>query len=200
MSWLYFGVHGTRTELLTQPRGAICCGSLPCRKHLLIYMATLIKLCESGVLDTIDPLEAGELPWRTLYATMDFLGWLDEALPSLGHNNLYSNLSPQEQVFAVFAEYVSGDHFSYDRRFKKLSCTPDHHVWEFKTDEVRVFGWVPAKDSFICCFGDSKDRIMAQNSYGKLIAKTAFVRNKMDLDEPKCLISWSYSDVISNKD
>ena len=163
-------------------------------------MATLLELCESHRLETIDPLEADELSWRTLYATLDFLKWLEESLPNLGHNNLLSSLTPQEQVFAVFAEYVVGDEFSSDRRFKKLNWTPSQHVWEFKTDEVRIFGWVPSKDRFICCFGDSKDSISLQNSYGKYIAQTAFVRNKMNLDEPKCLTSRSYTDVISNKD
>jgi hypothetical protein len=162
-------------------------------------MATLVELCELGVLEKIDPLERDELPWRRLFATMDFLSWLEDGLPGFGHNELYSDLSPQEQVFAVFAEYVSGDDFDSDRRFKKLNCSPDRYVWEFKTDEVRIFGWVPEKDSFVCCFGDSKDRIMLQNSYNKYIAQVTYVRNQMDLDEPKCLTGRSYSDVISNK-
>lgn len=187
-------------QLLTQSRGDSFRQCLPCRKRLLIYMATLLDLRESRVLDTIDPLEPGELPWRTLYGTMDFLRWLDEGLPNLGHNNLYSDLSPQEQLFAAFAEFVSGDSFSTDRRFKKLNCTPDQHVWEIKTDEVRVFGWIPMKDCFICCFGDSKDKIVARNSAGRYIAQTAFVRNQMNLDEPKYLTSRSYASVISNKD
>lgn len=163
-------------------------------------MATLIELCDAGVIDTIDPLEPGELAWRTLYGTMDFLRWLEDCLPEFDHNELYADLTPQEQVFAVFSEYVSGEPFSTDRRFKKLNWTPDHHVWEFKTDEVRIFGWVPHKDAFICGFGDSKDRIQVQNSYGRYINQTAFVRNQMQLDEPKCLMSRSYADVISTKD
>jgi hypothetical protein len=163
-------------------------------------MTTLLELCESGALDTIDPLEAGELPWRTLYGTTEFLEWLENALPILGHNELYSDLSPQEQVFAAFAEYVSGEEFIEDRRFKKLSWTPERFVWEIKSDEVRVFGWVPHKDAFICCYGDSKDRILVEDSYGRYIAKTVYVREKMDLDEPKLVSSGAIKDVISNKD
>ena len=99
-----------------------------------------------------------------------------------------------------FFEYVSGEDFSSDRRFKKLHCNPDNHVWEFKTEEVRVFGWVPNKDFFVCCYGDSKDKIKEFDSYGRYIAQTTFVRNNLNLNEPKCLISRSYSDVISNAD
>lgn len=163
-------------------------------------MATLLKLCESNVLEVIDPLEHDELPWRMLYGTNEFLNWLESALPTLGHNGLYSDLSPQEQVFVAFVEYVSGEEFVDDRRFKKLNCTPDHYVWEIKTDEVRIFGWAPCKDAFICCFGDSKDSIVTMNSYQKYIAQTLYVRNKIALDEPKFLASGVLSDVVSTKD
>ena len=163
-------------------------------------MATLIQLCESGALDKIDPLEADELPWRELYGTADFVGWLSDALPALGHNDLYSNLSPQEQVFAAFSEYVLGEEFLDDRRFKKLSVTPEQFVWEIKTEEVRIFGWVPRVDAFICCFGDSKDQIVLEDSYGRYIAQTVYVRNQLDLDEPKLIASGELADVISNAD
>lgn len=163
-------------------------------------MATLVELRDSEVIEIIDPLDDDELPWRTLYATKYFIHWLDNDLGELGHNALYDTLSPLEQVAAVFAEYASGDEFSTDKRFKKLSCNPDHHIWEFKTEEVRIFGWVPKKDTFICCYGDSKDRIELLQSYAKYIAQTAFVRKQMDLDEPKSLTSRNYSDVISTKD
>ncbi len=163
-------------------------------------MATLIELCESGELERINPLEEDEQPWRTLYATLNFIQWLDERLPEVEHNNLYSDLSPLEQVFAVFHEYVSGSEFLKDRRFKKLSFTPEQYVWEIKTDDIRIFGWVPKRDVFICCFGDSADEIKLFDRYSAYIAKTSFVRKNMNLDEPKCCKSKEYDDVISAKD
>jgi hypothetical protein len=163
-------------------------------------MTTLSELCDSGVLDTIDPLEPDELPWRTLYGTKDFIHWLDEGLPALEGNPLFAELTPVEQVFALFAEYVSGEDFFTDRRFKKLSSTPDRYVWEFKTEEVRIFGWVPHRDAFVCCYGESADKIKLEDSYGRYIAQTVFVREKLELDEPKFVKGRAYEDVISNKD
>ena len=162
-------------------------------------MATLVELRDSGVLVVIDPLEPDELPWRTLYGTDAFINWLDIVLPGLVHDPMYADVSPLEQVFALFAEYVSGDVFLNDRRFKKLRCTPDHYIWELKTEDVRIFGWAPEKDVFICCFGDSADQIKLQNGYGRYIALTAHARNELNLDEPKSVISEEPSDVISNK-
>ncbi|MCR9112381.1 MAG: hypothetical protein NXH84_03855 [Rhodobacteraceae bacterium] len=163
-------------------------------------MATLIQLSESGCIDTIDPLEEDELPWRTLYGTIAFLEWLENDLPNLDHDPMFASLSPLEQLFAAFAEYASGDMLLTDRRFKKLSCTPERFVWEIKTEDVRVFGWVPTKDTFLCCYGDSADRIKIEDSYGRYIAQTVYVRENMDLDEPKFVASGALEDVVSDKD
>ena len=97
-------------------------------------------------------------------------------------------------------EYSSGEEMLTDRRFKKLRYTPDLHVWELKTDEVRIFGWVPEKDAFICCYGDSKDKIELEESYGRYIALTSNIRNCMNLDDPKCVEHGEYQHVISTKD
>lgn len=163
-------------------------------------MATLEQLCNDGIIVAIDPLEPDELGWRRLYATPDFITWLDQSLPVLHHNPLYTDLTPLEQVFATFSEYVAGENFASDRRFKKLSWTPDQSVWEFKTDEVRIFGWIPCKDSFICCYGDSKDTVVTLNLVGRYIAQTSRVRQLLDLDEPKYVNGHGYNDVISAKD
>lgn len=124
---------------------------------------------------------------------------LDTGLPQIAHNQLYSSLSPLEQVSAMFAEYVCGEDFSDDRRFKKLNWTPDYCVWEFKTDEVRIFGWIPEKDTFVCCFGDCANTVKLLGSYGKYLAQTTNVRRQMDLNEPKYITGKDYVDVISIK-
>ena len=162
-------------------------------------MATLVELCESKQLVTIDVLEADELPWRTLYGTPGFIEWIDANLREVPHKPEYVGLSPSEQVYAVFAEYQSGERFSDDRRFKKLNQTPDNFIWEIKTEEVRIFGWVPQIDHFICCFGDGKDRILDLNLYGRYIAQSIYMRNNLPLDEPKYVVSKEYTDVVSDQ-
>ncbi len=147
----------------------------------------------------MDPgLEAHELPNRRLYASPDFVRWLDAELPELEGDTVDADLSPIEQVFALFHKYVVGESFGSDRRFKKLSGTPNHHVWELKTDDVRVFGWVPKKDVYICCYGDLKLSIETLKKYGRYIAQTKFFRDHLDLDEPKAIEGERYQDVISN--
>lgn len=86
----------------------------------------------------------------------------------------------------------------FDRRFKKLARTPDEFVWEFKTPDIRVFGWIPMRDVFICAFGDMKDEIETRNLYGRYIAQTIYVRNNLELDEPRYVASGEYHDVLSD--
>ncbi|WP_306046100.1 hypothetical protein [Nioella sp. MMSF_3534] len=164
-------------------------------------MATLVELCESGELVQLEvPLAAHELPMRRLFAIPSFVRWLEESLGDIEHDDLYSDQTPLEQVDSLFFEYISGAVFSTDRRFKKLSSTPDHGIWELKSDDVRIFGWIPEKDAYVCCFGDSADRVKLLNTYGRYIAQSAFVRDNINLDEPKCVMSSEYDDVISTED
>ena len=162
-------------------------------------MATVLELCESLRLREISPeLEPQELVHRCLYGTPDFVTWLENELPGYASDPVNIDMSPLEQVAVVFHAYVVGLPFSTDRRFKKLSWTPQHHIWEIKTDDIRIFGWIPRRDAFICCFGDLKSEIEIFRKYGLYIARTKYVRENMNLDEPKCVEGKDYNDVISN--
>lgn len=162
-------------------------------------MATVIELCEDGALVRIDvPLDANEQPWRRIYGTPEFIGWLEEQLPLFQTTVIGGDIEPLEQVDAAFHEYVVGDRMVRDVRFKFLSWTPDYSIWEFKTADIRVFGWVPEKDVFICTFGDMKDDIELYKRYGRYIVQTKYVRDNLDLNDPKFIESKEYSDVLSD--
>jgi len=133
-------------------------------------------------------LDGRAQPWRCLYGTPEFIDWLDNVLPGIDTTVIGGEIGPHEQVDAVFHE-----------RFKKLSCTPDHFVWELKTLDVRIFGWVPVKDHFICAYGDHKDQIELMRNYGTYIAKTVFARNQCDL-QPNHIAHGEYEHVLSDAD
>ncbi len=161
-------------------------------------MATLLELCHAGSLVKIEGLlDDHELEWRNIYGTQSFIGWLEEGLPNLEFDSMSDSLTPKEQVAAMMAEYVNGENWLNDRRFKKLKRTPELYIWELKTVHVRIFGWVPKKDNFICCFGDSADKVKSLDLYGRYIAQCSRVRELLDLDPPKCVESGSIEDVVS---
>lgn len=162
-------------------------------------MATLEELENRGSLIRIDvPLDGGEQIWRRLYGTPAFVSWLDDVVPELVSTIVGGETSPSDQLDARFHEYVIGESIQDDRRFKGLASTPERHVWEFKTLDLRVFGWFPLRDCFICTFGDMKDDIELRNSYGRYIAQTVYERDNLPLDEPKLITGKDYSDVLSN--
>ena len=162
-------------------------------------MATLATLESDGQIVQIDvSLDRREHVWRCLYGTPEFVQWLDGVLPTMQTTIVGGEVEPSEQIDAVFYEYVIGDHMPMDKRFKKLSCKPEHYVWEFKTLDIRIFGWVPKLDHFICTFGDHKDEIEKWNRYGMYIAKTVYARDHLDLDPPKHVSRKEYRDVLSD--
>ncbi|MCG6121304.1 MAG: hypothetical protein MEP57_01155 [Microvirga sp.] len=162
-------------------------------------MATILDLEQDEALIAISvPLDGAEQTWRRLYGTPDFVNWLDGELPQLRTTVVGGETQPYDQVDAIFHEYCVGEAMQFDRRFKKLSRTPDEFVWEFKTPDIRIFGWIPMRDVFVCTFGAMKDEIEMMNLYGRYIARTIFVRNALDLDEPKYVASAEYDDVLSD--
>lgn len=162
-------------------------------------MTTLEDLEADGHLIRIEvPLDGAEQVWRRLFGTPDFVKWLDEVLPELATTVVGGEISPWEQLDARFHEYVIGDPIQDDRRFKGLSWTPEYHIWEFKTLDLRVFGWVPSRDCFICTFGDTADRIKLLDAYGRYIAQSVYVRDNLPLEPPKFVASKGYHDVLSD--
>ena len=162
-------------------------------------MATLSDLETADALVRIEvPLDTGDQPWRRLYGTPEFIKWLDEDLPVLETTVIGGDSEPSEQVDAVMFDFVRGAHLNSDKRFKRLTSTPDYSVWEFKTPDIRIFGWVPMIDTFICCFGDMKDRIELLRSYMTYIARTKYVRDQIPLDEPKSIDGGEYDNVLSD--
>ena len=162
-------------------------------------MATLSTIVDNGDLIRIEiELDGDDQLWRLLYATPDFIEWLDQVLPRLKTNILGLDFSPMEQVDSIFESFACGRSLNSDRRFKKLRRTPDGFVWELKTPDIRIFGWFLAKDQFVCTFGVEKDHLELTNGYGRYIAQTMFIREQVDLDPPKHIEGSEYNDVLSD--
>ncbi|ODR98427.1 hypothetical protein AUC68_08295 [Methyloceanibacter methanicus] len=142
----------------------------------------------------------GELPWRTLLGTPAFVDWMANVLPTLESTIVGGDITPEEQVYSIFVDYVIGEHIQFhteDRRFKKLNPL-QRHVWEFKTLDIRVIGWVASRDVFICTYGEMKDEMELMRLYDRYIALTFGFRNRLELDEPKAVTGDQYDDVLSD--
>lgn len=165
-------------------------------------MATIAQLADAEVelVRITVPLPSGRQSWRRLYGTPNFTAWLAETLPTILTGSSQAPLTPNEQVYGLFVEFLVGDPLPEDRRFKPLNRTPDLYVWELKTHCIRIFGWFVEMDCFVCCFGDEVDLIKKFDRYGTYVAKVEYVRSRLNLDEPKMLKAKDYANVLSNAD
>lgn len=164
-------------------------------------MTTLTKLVEDEALKPLTVfLDGAEQPLRCIYGTQEFIEWLENVEETQPEHSL-SPMTLTEQIDAMFYEYISGQSMNWDKRFKQLNNTPNHHIWQFKTPDLRMFGWIPQKDHFILAYGELKETLVKLNSYETRMAQTKHVRDDiLNLSEPIHVTSRKYEDVLSDKD
>lgn len=107
-------------------------------------------------------------------------------------------LTPLEQVDNLLADFVEGAPLTFSRQFKPLRPLNQHSIWEFKTDDTRIFGWFPSKDHFIATNGANADAVKDTNLYGFLIKEAVDTRKRLGLHDA-FITSASEHDVLSNR-
>ncbi len=162
-------------------------------------MATIHRLlAEKQLFDITVPLGRREFQSRRIYALLTFVDWKDNELPRLQPGRLRATETPEEQFDNILFKWISGKEIRYGTMFKDLSPIGDE-VWELKTVDLRIFGWMFQKDTFVAVFGDYADNYKPPNlrsSYSVAMAKVVGARKKLDLDEPK-FITGVYDDIVS---
>jgi hypothetical protein len=160
-------------------------------------MATLFELCDNGVLIRLDAgLGDGEFDERRIYLIPKVRDWIERDLPTL-QSTYQLELTPAEQLYALFYQFCVGKPLAGGGRYKKLNPR-DRHVWELKTGDLRIFGWFPQMDVFIVCAIHDATRVKEIQLYAGFREEVVRVRNTMPLDEPKCIEGDEYDDVLSN--
>lgn len=164
-------------------------------------MATLIELAQKGFLFRYGPqLGSKELEQRLVYITKTARSWMEHSLLAL-NPTWTTEISPDEQVYDLLAEFCAGGPLKYDHQFKVLSPRGEG-IWELKTPDVRLFGWFPHKDCFVIVNGEATQKLKNQKSdkldlYKRNIAQASAFRRMLQLDEPKYVAGDDPNDVIS---
>lgn len=151
-------------------------------------MATLPTLVANGDLVQVPvELEPDEMPLRSLYGFPEFKLWLDLDLPVLETGKIRSDNTPMEQVDYLLYKWISGGRLRYGSQIKDLTPMKDE-VWEFKSADIRIFGWFAAPGVFIAVFADHKDKYAGprwKEMYDAATRKVLEARRTLNLDEPK---------------
>lgn len=161
-------------------------------------MSTLVALIEQGKLIKLDVhLEYDELEQRQILLLPRAAEGLQEKLEKM-ESEWQIELSPIEQFDELTHRFVTGATLDYPRQFNILRRTSREGVWELKSGDIRMFGWFPVKDSFICCDVANANVVKAGRQYASYCEQVWFYRDQLDLDDPKFLTGEEPEDVVSN--
>jgi hypothetical protein len=162
-------------------------------------MATITQLEKAGVLAKLDAqLSHKQQEFRCFYASQKLVGWLQNDLyAATSQHNLEQ--TPAEQVDALFEIYCSGGELIYEWTFKDIRPIGSG-VWEFKTADVRIFGWFCSVDVFVGVVADFAWRIKKHNLYAGYRDEVLRFIGLLEIDEPKCLMGGVEDGIVSNFD
>lgn len=158
-------------------------------------MATLYDLVGRGKLKRLEPeLDEDELPLRYLYCAPEFENWVSNVLAA-AKKDRGRDLVPVEQLWLIAREFVMGAPMAYGVHHKKLDPL-QQHVWELRTEDVRLFGWFAAQNCFVIVCGEMKKFLVKRKQYEPHIQTVVQFRSLIDLDEPKTITGINSHDVV----
>lgn len=150
-------------------------------------MATLASL--PTVTRIFVPLGRREFDEREFYALPSFMLFLQQILPGLSTGILAAKESPSDQMNTVLRKWNTGKPMAQGRAFAIMRPTPKF-VWEMKTADLRIFGWVYRPKVFIGAFAGFADDYKKQNgqppkeSYDAARNRVLWIRDHLNLDPP----------------
>jgi hypothetical protein len=151
-------------------------------------MTTLAKLLEWKILVRVTmPLPRGQFHERKLYAYPQCLRWMREDVPKMLTGRVASAFTPKEQLIERLRQWMAGDPMRYGPMFHDMDPSSDE-VWELKTADLRIFGWIYRPREFIALSGgytdDYKPPTKTKN-YADDRRAVVNARNSLPLDAPK---------------
>jgi hypothetical protein len=148
-------------------------------------MATLDKLIQSKTLIRVMVrLGRGQFHERKLYVYPECVEWMRSKVPHMVTGRIASALTPQEQLVERLRQWMAGDPMAYGRMFHDMIPRSDG-VWEMKTADLRIFGWMHRPREFIAVRGgyaDDYKEPTKTKSYADDRREVVKAREALDLD------------------
>jgi hypothetical protein len=102
------------------------------------------------------PLPRGQFHERKLYAYPQCVEWMRNEVPQMATGQIASAFTPKEQLLERLRQWMAGDPMAYGRMFHDMVPKSDA-VWEMKTADLRLFGWMYRPREFIAVRGGYTD-------------------------------------------
>lgn len=92
--------------------------------------------------------------------------------------------SPFDQFKLLMRKYLRGANLVHGTEFHIM--TPEvQDIWEMKTIDIRLTGWFPSPNLFICTNLGNADIIKAYKIHDQIVEEAIWFRDNIDLTEPK---------------
>jgi hypothetical protein len=152
-------------------------------------MATFEKILEDRILLPVKVrLGRGQFYDRKMYAYPGSLKWMREIVPTLVSGRLNSAQTPAQQLILRLQQWLSGAPINKGPMFQEMKYPKDNDVWELKTDDLRLFGWMHQPKIFIVAAhgytDDYKDPTKIKD-YADDVRAVMRSRDAFPLDHPK---------------
>lgn len=126
------------------------------------------------------PPKPGKQHMRVLLATPIALTWMKTKLPTLNRDGFVEgDVSPKQQAGFLLRSYVSGDR--PDPPLPHEMRPNGEGIWEFRTDDLRFFGWFPKKGMFCLALCATKSDCKDHDLYDGFFAETKRIRETIGL-------------------
>ena len=163
-------------------------------------MSTLATLVEAHGLRSLSvPMGAAVQKWRVLYAAPRLITFLGQIVAGDPPTRCEADLSPKEQLYGLFADFISGEELVFDEEYHAM-YPGDAAIWELKTPDIRIYGWFAQVDCFIGVVGDWKDRIVEFGLNAGYRDEAITFRRDCGAEEKFCIWETGPHDAISVRD
>jgi hypothetical protein len=120
-------------------------------------MATFDSLLdEKKIIRVTRQLPRGQFHERKFYAYPECLEWMRNEVPKMVTGRIESAFTPYEQLMERLRQWMAGDPMAYGPMFHDMDPRTDE-VWELKTADLRIFGWMYQPREFIAVKGGYTD-------------------------------------------
>jgi hypothetical protein len=161
-------------------------------------MATFDRLLEQGKIVRVTlRLKRGQFNDRELYAYPECLEWMKSEVPKMVTGRVQSALAPKEQLINRLLQWITGKPMAHGRMFQDMQPR-SAEVWELKTADLRIFGWMYRPRKFIAVCGGYADDYKEPTKikkYGDDRDAVIKARDKLPLDGEK-FVTGEYNDLV----
>ena len=162
-------------------------------------MATFEKILEGKILVPVRiRLGRGQFYERKLHAYPECLKWMREEVPKLVSGRKNSAATPAEQLIERLRQWLSGEEMKKGPMFKEMEFPKDNDVWELKTDDLRIFGWMYRPKHFIavrCRYADHYKEPTKIRNYADDVRTVIAARDALALDGDK-LVKGTFNELV----